>query len=237
MKKILLAAALIGVFAMPQASAQTFTTPADTVTDNYTGGGSSNYHNNITNITGSSIQVNWKVTNNDFPASWKTDAALGICDNQQCYSNLNNQLTTGTTFTTLPITASTEADFHLQLNLNGAVDGTHWMAAELKSGSQTKNVVWVISKNSTGVPSVTRSEDNVVVYPNPARSSVNVVFNGGPTVRNVAVFNLIGKMVSIYHVSGNSANIPLNDVPAGIYFLRLLDNQGQVIATRKFTRQ
>lgn len=239
MKKFLLAAGLIGALAIPgKGLAQAFTTPQDTVKATYPAN-DGNFHNDITNTSGGDITVQWRVVGNDFPASWKDESVVGICDNLLCRTNAGGLLLSGTTYTSGTIANGTTADFHLQMSMSPAsvVPGTYWITAQLKSGTTTKNVTWIVSKFPTGVSTVTRSEDDVVVYPNPARGSVNVVFSSEANVKSVAVYNLIGKMASIYKVNGNSANIPLNDVPAGIYFLRLLDAQGNVVATRKFTHQ
>lgn len=239
MKKILLAASLIGALAISEKSfAQAFTTPKDTVKATYPAN-DGNYHNDITNPTNAAVTVSWRVVGHDFPASWQDESVVGICDNILCRTNAGGNLLNGTTYSTDAIDPGTTDDFHLQMSMSGAsvVPGTHWITAQLKSGTTTKDVTWIISKFPTGVSTITKSEDDVVVYPNPARSSVNVVFNEEANVRSVALYNLLGKMSNIYKVSGNSANIPLNDVPSGIYFLRLLDAQGRVVATRKFTHQ
>jgi hypothetical protein len=84
---------------------------------------------------------------------------------------------------------------------------------------------------------VTKTDDEVSIYPNPARSHVNVVFDAALGVKNIAVYNLIGKLVSIYKVNGNSAKLDIEEIPAGIYFIRLINSQGKIVATRKFTHQ
>ena len=82
MKKTLLTIA--GVIAMMSVNAQTFTTPADTVKAIFANS-MLNLHNNITNITSNTtFKITWNVVENNFPASWKTDTALGICDNSIC---------------------------------------------------------------------------------------------------------------------------------------------------------
>jgi hypothetical protein len=76
-----------------------------------------------------------------------------------------------------------------------------------------------------------------MLYPNPAGAAVNVVFDDGAGVHSVAVISMLGKPVKVYKVSGNSARVEIDDVPAGVYFLRLMNGQGQVIATRRFNHQ
>ena len=43
--------------------------------------------------------------------------------------------------------------------------------------------------------------------------------------------------MSIYRAGGNSANMSVENMPAGVYFVRLINNRGDIVATRKFTKQ
>ena len=112
------------------------------------------------------------------------------------------------------------------------------MTVSLKdfSTSETKTETFIVNKWPTSVPVVT-NDDDITIYPNPAREELNVVYSNTADVKNIAVYNIIGKVMNVYRVSGNSANLNLRNVPAGIYFVRLLNANGGVVATRKFTRQ
>ena len=128
----------------------------------------------------------------------------------------------------------------LKLIVNpGHENGTYYVKVFIRDLANTMSTTttYVISKWATSVSNVSRNEDNVTLYPNPAREDLNVRFDGQAGVKNIAVYNLIGKMVSIYKVQGNSAKLNLNNIPSGIYFVRLLDGNGRIIATRKFTHQ
>ena len=41
----------------------------------------------------------------------------------------------------------------------------------------------------------------------------------------------------VYKVNGNSANMSLENMPGGIYFVRLVNSAGNIVATKKFTKQ
>jgi hypothetical protein len=77
----------------------------------------------------------------------------------------------------------------------------------------------------------------VSLYPNPANSEVNVVYDEAADIKSIGIYNIIGKLMTVYKVSGKSANLNIENIPAGIYFVRLLNGQGQVVVTRKFTKQ
>lgn len=92
------------------------------------------------------------------------------------------------------------------------------------------------SDAATGIASM-RGNDGIAVYPNPAYGELNVLFDINTGIRNITVYNLIGKAITVYKVNGNSAKLDTENLPSGIYFIRLIDGQGRVVATRKFTHQ
>ena len=235
MKKTLLFLALIvSVFTSQLAKAQSFNVAGDTiVTGNLVG----NTEDAIINITTGNITLQWIVTATDFPSDWLS--GTGICDNKLCYSDaLIWTGTSGISHTSNPYSPDS-GDFHLQLNIPASASaGTHYMTVSLKdfSTSETKTETFIVNKWPTAVPVVT-NDDDINIYPNPAREELNVVYSNTADVKNIAVYNIIGKVMNVYRVSGNSANLNLRNVPAGIYFVRLLNANGGVVATRKFTRQ
>lgn len=239
MRKILFAVCLTGsLMTFEKGFAQSFTTPHDTVKVTYFIGGNT-YHNDITNPTVAPVVVNWKVVGHDFPVSWQSGDVVGICDNAQCRNNGNGQLLAGTSYTTDAYQAGTTGTFHLTMTMSDAavVPGTHWISARLTSGATSKTVTWIVSKFPTGVSSVTQSEDELIVYPNPARNTIHVVFADKFGIRRAVVCNPIGQTCGTYEVSGNSAGIPLDNISSGVYLLRLLDAQGREVAIRRFVRE
>ncbi len=243
MKKILLTIA--GVVTMMSVNAQTFSTAADTVKGTYATG-ILELHNNITNITSSStFKITWNVEACTFPASWKTDTAFGICDNSNCQTNINSQLTNGTAFTSVvDYLPNQPGDFHLQLDLSNPsaanANGTYYLVVKLSDGKPTpyvKNIVFQVSKNALGVGNVNRNSDNVILYPNPAKNNLFVNYTGSEAIRTITVYNLIGKIVRTYTATSNNVQMDIDDIPSGVYSLRLADARGQVVATRRFTHQ
>lgn len=231
MKKLVLLALI--ALGMNQVSAQSFSAAHDSVTV-YTSG-SVDVHNTVLNLTSSDLQVDWKVMSHTLGAGWTSG---GVCDNITCYDWQTIQ--TGTTQTTNPITAAGNMDLKVVLDASNAANGTSTVVKIRitdPSSFTTKDVTYIAHKVPVSVNNVTKNDDNISIYPNPAKDDINVVFDGNTGIKNIAIYNLIGKAVSIYKVNGNSAKLNLSSIPSGIYFLRLLDNQGRIVATRKFTHQ
>ena len=249
MKKILLV--LMGftglvspalVFGQP--TGPSFTPTADTVWA--TVGGVASVHNDLTNTTTGSLNLSWHVKATSFPADWAAPAALGICDASMCRGNTADTLlwnvalsAPGQTFS-CPYPASTTSNLNLQLDLTAATTlGMHWLTVAVTDPATlyTKNVTWVINHVPVGVPSVANNANEMLIYPNPAHDEVNVVYDANADVKNIAIYNIIGKVMAIYKVNGPSANLNLENVPSGIYFVRLINSKGSVVLTKKFTKQ
>ncbi len=243
-KTILSLLLLTGLFSTYKANSQTFSVPTDTVYA--TVAGTASITNNITNLTSGSLTIKWKVIATNFPADWLTAAAFGICDACGCSNNLgdtsiwNATTSTGTLFNCDYAGPSGAVGLYsLSLNLSGVSAGTHYMTVNINSGlgGTSKNVTFIISKFPAIVNNVFPSTDDIKLYPNPANEDINVVFDANADIKNIAIYNIIGKVMSIYKVTGNSANLTLDGIPAGIYFVRLYNSHGDVVVTRKFTKQ
>ncbi len=223
------------------ANAQSFTVQHDTVWINASGSGLAEAHSDITNTTASDITIEWKVTATNFPDDWVDNT--GICDNASCYSgNLIwvSSTSTGTSHEAIYV-PSVLGTFKLQIDASSSTTtGTRYMKANVWNkfdATDSKDVVFMVTKNPTSVSTV-KTAPEVNLYPNPASTSVNVVYDAGSDVKNIAVYSIIGRQMSIYRANGNnSANLNVENMPAGIYFVRLLNSKGEIVATRKFTKQ
>lgn len=235
MKKLytLLAGALL-TFTTEKVMAQTSFTTVDTVKV----GVNSNASAPINNTTSSPITIQWKVVSHNMPADWQ----VGICDNKICYNWPDlwptNQQTSD------PYAPGMSGDIHALVTLTNpatATNGCYYVKVKMSvqgsiGGTDTALVTYILCKAPASVPSV-KAVDEVNLYPNPANNELNVVFDAAADIKNVGVYNIIGKLMTVYKVSGNSANLNIENIPAGIYFVRLLNGQGQIVTTRKFTKQ
>ena len=251
MRKILLfIVCACGLLSSIDVKAQaTFTTQADTVYMSITTGAT--VPDYITNITSSALNLKWRVSATNFPSDWTDSAALGICDNSLCRQNgTSGQLWNGTSGTAFSATYGANStddsmgDFHLALNFASATStGSHYLNVFVQDvtsgiGGYSKTMTFIINKIPAAVTNINNPENNIVLYPNTAHDEVNVVYDQGADVKNIAVYNIIGKVLAVYKVTNNtSANLNLENIPSGIYFVRRINSPGDVVVTRKFTKQ
>lgn len=237
MKKILLFIA--SVFSLASANAQSFVSEhGDTVTTAWSVAGSDvSVDNHIKNTTSSDIYIKWKLVGNSVANGWDLS---GVCDNNLCYSSSANLLNGTSVQVSNAYTPGNFMDFHALFNGDNAASNSNaWIRVRMDDtiNNYSKTYTFIATKGNVGVTNVTRSDDDVVLYPNPARNNLNVIFDAAAGVKVIAIYNLIGKQVSAFRVNGSSAQLDIDNIPAGVYYIRLLNAKGSVIATRRFTHQ
>jgi hypothetical protein len=225
------------------ASAQIITKNGkDTAAGHYTGSGQTVVHNDIKSGSANPVYLKWNVIDYNFGTGWEI-VNSGFCDNVLCQTAgdpINNLFTSGETFKSEPY-GSTFGDFKMQFETsNPPVGSSAYVRVFARDtvSNDTRTLTFIGYVAPAGVASI-NSSDDVILYPNPAREAVNVIYDSKAGVKTIAIYNVIGKLVGpIYKPSNNgSAKIDLNEMPNGVYFLRLMDGQGHVLATRRFTRQ
>ena len=241
MKKItLLAAFIVSLVSSSATFAQSISMKSgDTAKVLYTTPGDIQVNDWIVNNNSYSIKVKWVVNAYYADPNWVFD---GFCDNHSCYGALSTN-PIGLSGTSDAIGGKLSADAHAFLNGDAAGKNTKAYVTvqftDTSFGGSTINGTYYAYKDATGIITITKSEDNISIYPNPAQGYIDVRYSSNDDVKNIAIYNLIGKLVSVYKVSSNtSAHCEFNDeMPSGIYLARITDSRGNVIATRKFTRQ
>jgi hypothetical protein len=241
MKKVILF--ITTLFTLSTAvKAQTFTFQ-DTVYCTPTGTGLSSFYNEINNTSSTdSIIVDWKIIYTDFPNDWLNWSGggmrNGICDNRTCYQFRATMV--GATQRSLKY-APGRGDFHLQTqDFNTTTSGgTHYITVRFFNiaNGDSATTTFAVSHSTASVSSVSKINDDVVLYPNPAVNEVNILFNSYTDIRNIAIYNNIGRLVTVYKTTGSSANLNIESLPSGSYFARLVNDKGEISSTRRFTKQ
>ncbi len=222
--------------ASTKVGAQSFSSTYDTSRASFAGTGVEiKCDNKIRSTSSTPVYLKWNLVEKVTPTGWSLE---GFCDNVTCY--LPGGLAIGQPHVSAAY-GSTDGVFYALFKADAAPDGSQAYirvrARDTVTGYE-KLFVYIATKGAAGI-SVTRyEEDDVVLYPNPAREFLNVKYSPAAGVKTIGLYNLIGKPVVIYRTqSPASAELRLDGVPAGVYFIRLQDAQGRVVATRRFTHQ
>ncbi len=223
------------------ADAQSFTTSSgssDTVTKSYTSGTTIEVHNDLMSSSSTPVAIKWRVATFAFDAGWDA-AATGICDNYLCRYNLNNLATSSEKSD--PYSNGSFSDFHVLFAANNPANGTSAKVTVRLTDTATnysRTLTFIAYKSALGISTSVVNSDNVSLYPNPAREAINVIFDKQADVKTIAIYNMIGKAMRIFKpTDNNSARLDLDNIPSGVYFVRLMNSDGEIVATRRFTRQ
>jgi hypothetical protein len=240
MKKILLG--IFSLFISLAVHAQSFVTESgadDTVRNSYSSGSEIKVYNRIGSASSTPVTLKWRVISSNFMTGWDP-ATSGICDNSLCRFDVNALQSSSSSETSDPYSAS-KGDFHVLFAVNNPANGTSARVTVHLTDEATaysRTLTFIAYKSALGITTTVIGDDNVKLFPNPARDFINVLYDSKANVKTAAIYNLIGKTIQVYKVSdNNSAKLDLENVPSGVYFLRLMNANGQVVATRRFTRQ
>lgn len=76
--------------------------------------------------------------------------------------------------------------------------------------------------------------DNIQVYPNPAIDYIMITDN--ENVSKVWIYNVLGKRVKAYNVESSGMKFDIRDLPRGMYIVRLIDNNEELVMTRRINK-
>ena len=90
--------------------------------------------------------------------------------------------------------------------------------------------------STTSTKDVAKNNAGIKIYPNPATDYFSIQ-DDYDAVDKVIVYNMIGRAVKNYTVNNNSGNkYTLNDLPEGLYIIRLLNSRGATIKTVRLNK-
>lgn len=87
----------------------------------------------------------------------------------------------------------------------------------------------------TKVAAIETVHPGLTLLPNPTHNSVTVQLNGSKATGNVSLINSLGQVVNEQTLTGNSAQLDLSHLPAGMYIVKV--NCGGEILTSKLYKE
>ncbi|HEY6162985.1 MAG TPA: T9SS type A sorting domain-containing protein [Bacteroidia bacterium] len=101
---------------------------------------------------------------------------------------------------------------------DGTISGVTWLQA---------------TPTNSGVSEISNLVD-IKVYPNPANTTVYFNFDG-TDASSVSVMDVQGREIGRFLVNTNIESMNVNDLSAGMYFYRVMNDKGQLISRGKFS--
>lgn len=107
------------------------------------------------------------------------------------------------------------------------------VSIKLDSLSNVKQTQWLLALPSVGINEYTNAT-SVIVYPNPAQNEITFALETSK-VASIQVFDVAGRMIDTYTVSGAIASINTSAFANGIYSYALIGNDKAILNRGKFT--
>ncbi len=189
------------------------------------------------------VTLNWKLISKKLPKCWD----CSFCDWQYC--NYNDNIPTSTQ-TPPSISAGTKGYFRMGVNIadTGGTSNVKVYVYEPSKPNDGDTVTFIVKGCTSSVNpcqsySVGLAEKQVpkkaviTISPNPTTDFLNIKITNplsGNNTESIEIFNIIGKKVMTVSLSkGENNKISLNNLSAGIYFIKHINRDGAV-STLKF---
>ena len=199
-------------------------------------------HYDITNMTNEQVSLRWlRKASPDCNVEWE----LPVCDNNNCYpaavsSNIDPNL--GLDNPAILEAGETSDLFSLHVKPKGQA-GCCTVELEFYLTSDPNTVIETIEfdiriNNPTCSP-VSTSEEVVSalrVFPNPMTDLFQLEGNDANDVKELAVYNLIGRQVRSFDAT-TATSFDMGGLPGGIYLIGMVGEDGNILKTVRISRQ
>lgn len=245
-KKILLTAMLFtGIAGI--AAAQDFTMTADTMSRDTSGSvaitpcgeHSVIFYNYLNNNTGTTIPAyHWQIIVRNFPTGWYL---CQLCDNNICRDSsavANNfvDVQAGQIGTTPATRGQLEPAIMVP---STAANGVGVLRVEVWTDNTRDTATFIVNKTPTGISKIAVDDKRVNVYPNPANNTVLIYAEKSLNAANISIVSITGQTVynKAFNANKEAENISISSLAKGTYMIRLTDDKGQLVTSRKFIKE
>ena len=117
-----------------------------------------------------------------------------------------------------------------------AQQGTWKMGIFTVSDIQTgQYTIGAIDKTQLGIGENNTDTQRIIISPNPANNFVKISTKSEKS--EVLIINNLGQCVKSFPIFGNEMTISVEDLPAGIYYVNLVDENKNIISTEKMVKK
>lgn len=148
----------------------------------------------------------------------------------------------GNTYTEVAPKIAIERDTNCPLQLQREIakncTSREWLAREQSNAeAPVVKTVFVASarEEANEIPKYTSLGSNTQVYPNPATEYIMLRTNDS-SIKHIEIYSIIGRKVLSYNVHHDDEKYSITDLPRGLYMVRLLDANKNVIDIPRFNK-
>ncbi|MCX6352298.1 MAG: T9SS type A sorting domain-containing protein [Bacteroidetes bacterium] len=170
------------------------------------------------NMSGKSLNLRWKRISNTLINSWD----YSICDNGNCFAGIPDSGSNTT------MKAGDTAFFKLLVDTKG-VKGKGTVVIQViqttSAGVREDTMSIAVETETTGINYTVSKTDNIKLYPNPVKESLQIMNYGNTKV--ISVYNLSGQQVVKSNMSLTGISyINVTSLASGLYIVKTVDAKG-----------
>jgi len=195
-------------------------------------------NSNVFNNGSSDIELQWEIEQLSGPTEWKTllsyDPASG---GHSEWGQLSN-------FATFPLTIEGEGNSHFNMRVRpNLVAGCGVYRVKITPYSDTTNILTtgifnlkinVDADCNELVATKNVNRSTAKIFPNPTTDYFSITEN--PDVKSIQIFDILGKEMAVSSFQNGDA-INISNFPNGLYLVRMLDDDGDVLKTTRLTKR
>lgn len=199
--------------------------------------------NGLVSTSAADMKFGWiyLINESTIPAGW---AITGFCDNKNCRSSETNHVKAPWALgedeqESNNVTASGTAPLQLHLAAPmSAANGQAIVKFQIRTLDQTDTITFILNKQPTGLSVINQNDARIAVYPNPANDNITVFTDKSLNAKSISVYNILGRKVlsTDINVGAEITKLNINDLAAGNYMIRVTNDKGNVITSRKLTK-
>ena len=75
----------------------------------------------------------------------------------------------------------------------------------------------------------------IAIYPNPATNYISI--NKDENVRDIAIFNLVGRKLKTFQNVEKDEHYDVSDLPNGMYLVQIIDVNKKIVTTQRISKR
>ncbi|MCC6725613.1 MAG: T9SS type A sorting domain-containing protein [Saprospiraceae bacterium] len=75
----------------------------------------------------------------------------------------------------------------------------------------------------------------ISIYPNPATNFISI--NKDENVRDIAIFNLVGRKLKTFQDVEKGEHYDVSDLPTGMYLVQVIDTNKKILTTQRISKR
>jgi Secretion system C-terminal sorting domain len=179
----------------------------------------------IKNTSTTTKKFTWKRSILSLTSGWATN----VCDSKGCWVP---SVDVAPEVIELAPNATSNMDVYIRPEKKAGAATVEVKVFEVGNETNTVTGRWLFS-TTTKTREANANNTNIRIYPNPTIDYFQITEDDG--IDKVVIYNIIGRQMRTYKVTDNG-KYNVNDLPEGLYIIRLLAANGATVKTIRLSR-